>query len=397
MGYRMIVMWFVAASAWAGSGDGLPDWLRDGELQYDFRYRMESVDQDGFDEDALANTLRARVGFASGKFHGWSFLVDFEHIAVLGGETYNDTANGRFDRPVVADREDTELNRAHLNYDFGKKQRLILGRQRIIFDNARFIGNVGWRQNEQTFDAALWRNKAWDGFTLTLGYMNNVNRIFGDHHPNPARAETRMNNALIHGQFAKKPWLTLSVFGYLFENKDAPAASHRNIGFYGRGQWPEGGRAAIYEASFVQQDRYRDGADFIDADYSSVAAGVKWNGLTAKLGLETLGGDGAYGFATPLATAHGYNGWADLFLATPADGLEDLYASVAYARDAWRATAVFHRFDADNGGRSYGEEWDALLAWRPGKWGCGVKFADYQAERFGVDTRKLWLFVELRR
>ena len=35
---------------------------------------------------------------------------------------------------------------------------LKVGRQRIILDNARFVGNVGFRQLEQTFDAARIEN-----------------------------------------------------------------------------------------------------------------------------------------------------------------------------------------------------------------------------------------------
>jgi len=385
------------ASAASAAGDRLEDWLREGKPLIDLRFRVETVDQEGFDEEALAATLRARIGFQTGVVRGWSFLVEFEHIGVLGGETYNDTANGRLNRPVVADREDTELNRAHLDFEFGRKQRLILGRQRIILDNHRFIGNVGWRQNEQTFDAALWQNNAWDGLKWTLGYIGNVNRIFGDHHPNPARAETRMRNAVIHAQTDKLPWLTLSAFAYLFENEDAPLASHRNLGFFGRGQWPKDGAALVYDASFVAQDDYRDGADAIDAEYAMLGAGGKWGGLTAKLTYESLGGDGAYGFATPLATLHGFNGWADLFLATPADGLIDLFASLSYAWNDWRAVAVFHQFESDRGSRDYGDELDILLSWKPRKWGGGgLKYADYRADGFAVDTRKLWLFAELK-
>ena len=37
---------------------------------------------------------------------------------------------------------------------------LIFGRQRIKLDDDRFIGNVGWRQNEQTFDALTFKTMA---------------------------------------------------------------------------------------------------------------------------------------------------------------------------------------------------------------------------------------------
>ncbi|MFT5806450.1 MAG: hypothetical protein ACI9LG_000713 [Moritella dasanensis] len=43
-----------------------------------------------------------------------------------------------------------------------------------------------------------------------------------------------------------------------------------------------------------------------------------------------MGSDsGDYGFATPLATLHKFNGWSDQFLNTPTQGLADLYLSVS--------------------------------------------------------------------
>ena len=54
---------------------------------------------------------------------------------------------------VVADPENIELNRLQLQYK-GKAVTVTVGRQRINLDDQRFVGAVGWRQNEQTFDAA---------------------------------------------------------------------------------------------------------------------------------------------------------------------------------------------------------------------------------------------------
>ena len=43
-------------------------------------------------------------------------------------------------------------------------------------------------------------------------------------------------------------------------------------------------------------------------------------------GYELLGSDdGKVAFNTPLATKHKFNGWADKFLGTPKEGLEDVY------------------------------------------------------------------------
>ena len=45
--------------------------------------------------------------------------------------------------------------------------------------------------------------------------------------------------------------------------------------------------------------------------------------VTVKAAYESLEGNGARGFSTPLATLHAFQGWADVFLNTPADGVDD--------------------------------------------------------------------------
>lgn len=59
----------------------------------------------------------------------------------------------------MADPECTEANQAYLQMKLGTFTG-IAGRQRVILDNARFIGNVGWRQNEQTYDAVTFKSAA---------------------------------------------------------------------------------------------------------------------------------------------------------------------------------------------------------------------------------------------
>jgi hypothetical protein len=49
-----------------------------------------------------------------------------------------------------------------------------------------------------------------------------------------------------------------------------------------------------------------------------IEVGTTVASVNVKVGYELLGSDnGEYGFATPLATLHKFNGWADQFLGTP--------------------------------------------------------------------------------
>ena len=53
------------------------------------------------------------------------------------------------------------------------------GRQRITLDDHRFIGNVGWRQNEQTFDSVRVTTNLIPDLKLDYSYIWEVQRIFG--------------------------------------------------------------------------------------------------------------------------------------------------------------------------------------------------------------------------
>ncbi|NIX55640.1 MAG: hypothetical protein GWN14_06840, partial [candidate division Zixibacteria bacterium] len=93
--------------------------------------------------DAAASTVRTRMGYRTGETGGLSAFIEFEDVSEVGEKKYG----GNYS--VVADPEITELNQAYVSYQAPGKSNVLLGRQRLILDNARFVGNVGWRQNEQ--------------------------------------------------------------------------------------------------------------------------------------------------------------------------------------------------------------------------------------------------------
>lgn len=66
------------------------------------------------------------------------------------------------------------------------------------------------------------------------------------------------------------------------------------------------------------------------------------------LGWEALGGDDdAQGKAlrTPLASPHGFNGWADRFLTTPDAGLDVLYVVAKTSHGTWSGELLAATFD----------------------------------------------------
>ncbi|RME67935.1 MAG: hypothetical protein D6781_12115, partial [Verrucomicrobia bacterium] len=174
----------MAATDTAAGTDPVTDFFRDGKVNIDIRARYEGVDQTGV-RDADAVTLRTRIGYTTADFSGINASIEFEDIRALDGDAYNQAGlnPGGADRAIVADPVGTEVNRAWIGYN-ADATTLKLGRQRIVYDNARFVGDVGWRQNMQTYDAFTIRNTTIDGLVLNYAYIDQVNRVLGHDHPN---------------------------------------------------------------------------------------------------------------------------------------------------------------------------------------------------------------------
>ena len=370
--------------------------LDEGKLLFDARLRLETVDDDAFARDAEALTLRTRLGWRSCSRHGFFAVLEAEDVRALR-EDYNSTANGRGQYPLVADPEGSEWNQAYIGWDSGAGTQAALGRQRLLFDNQRFIGNVGWRQNEQTFDALALSRTIGTTTTLRYAWLDRVHRVFGNAHPNPLQAEHDLDGHLLHAAFAL-PAGALSTYGYWIENEDIPAASTRSIGlrFSGTRAGP-GGFELLYAAEGAHQQGWRDAPSTGSVGYLMGEIGLRRGGHALKLGGERLGSNGRRAFQTPLATGHAFNGWADRFLATPADGLQDRYLKVDGPLGPLRYAIAWHRFDAERGSADYGSELDLQLAWTfARRWTALAKLADYRSDGFGSDQRKGWLSVEYR-
>lgn len=370
-----------AGLAPAAASGGLNPTLADLSPQLNLRLRHESAAQDNVLRDAQANTLRHRLGLTTGSWRGLSLLLESEGVIALQEQRYNSGpgGNGHADRSVIADPTGNELNQAALRFA-GNGLDLVLGRQRLIYDKARFIGNVGWRQNEQTFDALSARWSPLPALSLRYAHLRQVNRIFF------SDADLRGN--LLDVQASLPGGVSLGAYAYLLDFDTG--TDSQTLGLRLSGQRPVGALSLRYRAEYATQQDYADAPTSVDADYRAAELGLAHGGWSLGLGQEVLGGDGVYGFATPLATLHAFNGWADMFLNTPAAGLRDSYLKAGYTRSGWRGQLIGHQFRADHGGADYGREFDLLLGYKlQPKTDLSLKFADYRADGFGVDTTRL--------
>jgi hypothetical protein len=360
------------------------------------RLRYESVDQDNALDSADALTMRMRAG-AEVTTHGFSILAEAEATLALIND-YNDTLPGNGVEPfsVIPDPQNVELNRLQFSWK-GKGGSVTVGRQRIILDNARFVGNVGWRQNEQTFDAVRGIAKA-GPLTFDATYTISQRTIFGIDSPSE---HYDGNLILLNAGVDIKP-VAIKGFAYLLHYDNRAAFSSKTFGVLAKGAIPLGDALKLdFMASYARQSDYEANPVDYSADYIAAELGASVSGFGLKAGYEKLGSDGGRAaFQTPLATLHAFNGWADLFLTTPAKGLRDTYGSIGKGfgdlgpLKGLNAQVAYHKFEADFGGAHYGDEWDASLGFKLKNYGVLLKYAKYDADTFGVDTEKFWVQVE---
>lgn len=383
-----------AATAATGIPGAIANLVQGGKVRAEFRYRFEDVEQESFTDDAYASTLRTRLGLDSGGWKGLSASLEFDNVTVLGDDdAYNSTTNGVTGRPVVADPEYTEVNQAYLQYK-GSTFTGVLGRQRITLDNQRFIGNVGWRQNEQTYDAVTLRSTALPKTTLQYSYIANVNRITGpDEGVQPANYHGATH--VLNAKFDAGAFGAVTAFSYLLDLENAPALSSSTYGLQWTGKHKlDETTNLMWAASYATQSDYADNPNDYDADYYLLEASATRGRFGVKAGYEVLGGDVQpnHAFQTPLATLHAFQGWADKFLTTPSAGVEDLYVGGSVTAGPVKLDLTWHEFSAEATSASYGDEWDASAAWKFAKnYELIVKLADYGADGFATDTTKAWV------
>ncbi len=367
--------------------------LSGGEAYGDFRMRVELVDQDNALKDAKAATLRTRLGYTTGAYEGVKLTLEMEDSrSVLAVDDFNSTQNGKAQYSVVADPDHTELDQAYLS--FGSDDLSVkAGRQVITLDNHRFVGHVGWRQDRQTFDALSLSYTGLDNLAISYSFIDQRNRIFAE--AGDIDSRDHLLNAAFTSSLGK-----LSAYAYLLENEDATDNALDTYGLRFAGKTKSDDITFLYQLEYATQSNESAGTEF-DTDYMLVEGGIGISGVTLKLGHEVLGSDdGNKGFATPLATLHKFNGWADQFLGTPNQGLEDTYISVGgkLAGGAW--LLAYHDFSANESSASVddlGSEIDLLYKRKfADYYNAGIKYAAYSAGDAGagkVDTDKLWLWV----
>lgn len=432
LSHKNLAMAIAAASIIAvmpASAKTFTETLTSGKASANVRLRYEGVDDDAFADEAEALTIRTRLGYETAPFHGFTALVEFEDVHALHIDDYQPpappipTPSGQ---AVIADPEQDELNRIQLRYRGISRLDLVLGRQRIMYDNQRFVGNVGFRQDEQTFDAFSAVYTGIPNWTLSYAYVDKVSGI------TPV-FDANVNDTFINIAYSGFTLGKISAYSYLLTNEEEVLAelnpglryfNNDTIGIRFDGAYilpTTVSLRAIYRAEYAKQSVDRNNAATppvkVDNDmkYSLAELGMAYGfgggayALTPLIGYELLGSDdGLYGMQTPYATKHAFQGWIDQFLVTPNEGLVDTYFSLGFDLNnyATKILAMYHDYESDENSTTtgdsidFGKEWNIQVIKTLGpNWMVGAKYGKYSEGDSVAATRKdankAWAWVEL--
>jgi len=364
--------------------------IDDSAVKVQFRLRFEQADVDTVDKQDQT-TIRTRLNYKTGDIYNFFALAEVDDVRSTDNE------------PLIADYEYTQINQAFIGYKAPAETLLKYGRQRILLDNQRFVGGVGFRQNEQTYDAFSVKNTAIENLTAYYSYVNNVNRIF----PEGSGKESHTNEtSLLNLNYKAGDIANITGYAYLIDNTNVAAFSTDTYGVRATGKLKLDAIKLSYEAEYAQQSEGGDNPTKYTANYYKLGAGIGFDAFGAKVGYEVLGSDdGAAGFITPLATLHAFNGWTDKFLfggkGNWENGIVDTHVILTAKLAGLKLLAKYHKFESDYGDIDMGKEWGVAATYPFAKhYSVGVKYASFSGADAGYgfsnDTDKLWLTLQAK-
>jgi hypothetical protein len=386
----------------ASAGD-LTEAFTDGTPSIELRPRFEFVDQNG-KASAEAFTMRTLLGFSTKQVDDIAATFQLINVADIAG-THTSLVNGLTRFAAIPDPAATNVNQAFVSYAGVPDIKVTVGRQIIALDDTRFVGNVDFRQTMQTFDAITLTTSPLPDFKATASYVWGIKNILNRHLPTEI--------FLGEGYWTPRKEAAFEVFTYAYGNDAGsviagaagcglvgpPACNSVTYGLRGHGEVPLPGDFKLeYKATYAHQSPYDGGSGLIDADYAQASGKLIWQAynIGAEYMLMGSNGSGTYGFQTPLATRHAFNGWAEIFLTTPPAGLKTVDVFAGATLFDVTALGKYYNFRSDYGDKKYGDEWDFSLSYKfSARLQAGVEYADYHADGFGASTQAGWMFAKV--
>jgi len=309
-------------------------------------------------------SVRTRVGYRTDTLFNTAAYVQLHNVSNVM-EQYSFTRNGKtygnLGRDVIADPDGSRFQQAYLDFTWVPDTLIRIGRQDIILDDARLMGDIDWRLNGQSFDAVSITNTSLQDITLYAAYVQKVNTIFLD-------SLDLDGFYLFNAAYSGIKNHTISLHTYLLDT-ESTADSARDSATYG---FRIAGNTAPfnYYLDYSHQSDFADGKDHSANMLNLYVAGKINDMFTLGAGYSYISGqDGSdRPFDTLFSTAHKFNGFADQFLGTNGgnlrDGLHDYYVQATTQAFGAKLVLAYHYFDTtedDFFDGTYGDEFNALL------------------------------------
>jgi len=384
---------FISAPIWAAEGvaqaASLKEAITEGKPTINFKFRYENVNQEGTLDTAEAFTLRSLIGWKTKPFHDISVAAEVYGLSPLNDD-YNDLKKGspiasRKKYSAIADPEDYDFHQLYVEWTGIPNSSVKLGRQTMVLDNWRYVGDVRFRQNWQVFNGLSLLNKSLPNTEVALAHYEQVKLI-----------NTKIENANIeiaNVKYSFTPTTSLVGYGYLidWDGRAQQVKSNKTFGLRLDGsQKLDDHWKVLYTAEYAKQDDYKDGSKLIDNHYYLVGAGAGYGDWFLRVDQEKLSSNSDNkAFQTPLGTNHLFQGWTDLFLVTPDQGVEDtILIAGGKVMDA-TIKAEYHFINADRdftkvgGGKGdrYGKAFDLGVYYEFTKQVSGsVEYANFKED-----------------
>ncbi len=421
-----VALLMTVQAASAGELDSLGAALQGGKVNFASQYRYESVETPKTTTgNAKASTLGTRLGYETGDFH--DFAANVQVQGVWGNKQYADgqaNSGQTAGLNTVNDPAGVGVSQAHLIYRGIADTTIKQGRQLIRYDDDRWVGNVDWRQNWQTFDASTITNKSLANTTIQAAYVTNVNRPATDGAAvglgGISVGNTHMKSTLLNINNKSLGFADVVAYSYRLDytntaNAQAATGTNANFGSTNTtGLKLAGNDVALgsdfkggWVVEYAEQRDFKANTTDYSAKYTNLNAHAG-NGTMGdvRVGQEVLGSHNGASVQTPLSTLFAFNGWADKFLVTPTSGLKDSY--IKYRNNAYGIVlgGDWHDFKSDVGGSKYGRELDLIAEKQIDKmFAVGARAARFKADSNGTtattittggvvftDTNKMWVY-----
>jgi hypothetical protein len=409
---KKIVMSAVAVTAMIGSvsnlsaNDGV-NILNNVKVKGQIRPRVEvASDQNAVGERAQAFTNRLHLSLTAGLLNveNLTTTIGVQSVNNFGYNRYNSTDNGVKQYDKIVDPQFAMISEASLDYTVGKTA-LHLGRSHVNLDNQRFIGTVGWRQNERSYDTFYVANNDVENLSVLAAWVYGFQGV-------KANNTADSNSILLHVGYKVSDAINIAAYDYML------ASISDTYGLALTGKMAITNTKLNYRVEYaIQSDatmKIHDKDAKADASYMNLDIGANINGILLGANYElqsgSTGTDGKTAFKTPLGTNHKFNGWADKFLSTPIGGLQDMNIRAGYkTAGLGKVLAVYHIFTADksmkasNGSSDdLGSEFDAVYVNKiPGFNNLtglvkGAYYMGGEVDGYAKDKKVAWLQLDYK-